>query len=368
MLPRYEYSYFGGVDRFGGRLAIDTQDFNIVRSDGTNTQRASLTVNYERPFVGYLGDLWKVTLHGDAAAYNATKLDEQPNFSSLSSNSTARALPQVAGDFSWPFMRDSGAWGVQSLEPRVQLVVAPNAGNSQNYKIPNEDSLDLEFTDANLFGFNRFPGIDRLEGGTRANVAMQGSWLLNGTVLEGLFGQSYRTEKNQEFPVASGLNGTTSDYVARATFAPTDWLDLSYRTRLDKSNFKTRFADAVASVGVPKFRVTGGYLYTTFDPYTYYNSAPPPATGSSYYTPRDEITLGASTNWEHYRANVFARRDLSNNKFVAIGAGGAYEDECYIFDVKFYRRYTSINNDSGSTTVLFQVTLKTVGQFGFHAF
>jgi LPS-assembly protein len=367
VLPRYEYSYFGQVDRFGGRLSVDTQDFNVIRNEGTNTQRASLTVNYERPFVGSLGDLWQITLHGDAAAYNAAKFDEQPNFSTLQSNTTARALPQVAGDFRWPFLRDSGSWGSQVLEPRVQLVVAPNAGNSQLNKIPNEDSLDLEFTDANLFGFNRFPGIDRLEGGTRANVAMQGSWFLNGTLFDGLIGQSYRTEKSDLFPVASGLNGTTSDIVARATFAPTEWLDLSYRTRLDKDNFKTRFADAVATAGVPKLRITAGYLYSTFNPYTYYDTPPPPAAGTAFYTPRDEITLGASTTWDHYRASVYGRRDLSTNQFVSVGAEGAYEDECYIFDVKFFRRYTSVNNDSGSTTVLFQITLKTVGQFGFHA-
>ena len=32
------------------------------------------------------------------------------------------------------------------------------------------------------------------------------------------------------------------------------------------------------------------------------------------------------------------------------------------------RRYTSYAGDNGSTLVLFQITFKTVGQFGFHAF
>ena len=367
VLPRFEYSYLGQIDPLGGRLSLDTQNFNVLRDQGTNTQRASLTLNWERPFTGMLGDLWKFTLHGDAAFYNATKLNEQPNFSTLASNTTARALPQAALDFRWPFMRDSGDWGTQLIEPQVQLIVAPNAGNSQFQKIPNEDSLDLEFTDANLFGFNRFPGIDRLEGGVRANVAMHGSWFLNGTLFDALVGQSYRTEKNENFPIQSGLNGTVSDVVTRTTLAPTEWLDLTYRTRLDKSDFKIRFADALATVGVPKFRVTAGYIYSTFDPYTFYNQAPPPPTSTNFYTPRDEITLGASTSFNHYRFGAYARRDLSTDKMVGVGAEGAYKDECYIFDVKYYRRYTSINNDHGATTVLFQLTFKTVGQFGFHA-
>jgi LPS-assembly protein len=52
---------------------------------------------------------------------------------------------------------------------------------------------------------------------------------------------------------------------------------------------------------------------------------------------------------------------------VAIGADAVYEDECYIFDLRLYKRYTSFNGDHGATTVLVQMTFKTVGQFGFKA-
>ncbi|MBV8398667.1 MAG: LPS assembly protein LptD, partial [Acetobacteraceae bacterium] len=197
---------------------------------------------------------------------------------------------------------------------------------------------------------------------------MQGTWFLNGTLLDTLIGQSYRAENNPNFPPGSGLNGTVSDVVARATLAPTDWLDMTYRTRLDKNNFDTRFADALATVGVPKFRVTAGYIYSTYNPYTYYDQPPPPPVGSGFYTPRNEITLGAATSFSQYRLAAYLRRDLATNQMVGVGATGAYENECFIFDVKFFRRYTSIENDHGATTVLFQLTFKTIGQFGFHAF
>ncbi len=49
------------------------------------------------------------------------------------------------------------------------------------------------------------------------------------------------------------------------------------------------------------------------------------------------------------------------------GADAAYEDECFIFDVRFSRRYTSYNGDNGASYLLFQVTFKTVGQFGYNA-
>jgi LPS-assembly protein len=366
-LPRYEYSYFGQPDAWGGRLSIDVGAFNVVRTVGTDTRRANLTANWSRPFVGMLGDQWKVELHTDAIAYDANSFNQQPNFGPMSEVNTARAEPQAALDFHWPFMRDSGEWGTQIIEPIAQIVVGPQVGDSQRTKYPNEDSLDLEFTDANLFGFNRFPGVDRLTGGVRANVAMHGAWYLGGTTFDGLIGQSYRTNVDNQFTVASGLHDQVSDIVARATLAPTSWLNLTYRTRLDHKNLATRFADALATVGVPAFSINAGYIYTTNNPYTLFDQPPPPPAGSSFFTPRNEVTAGAASRWGNFRFSGWARRDLALNQMVAVGADAIYEDECYILDFRFYKRYTSYNGDHGATTGLIQMTFKTVGQFGFKA-
>jgi LPS-assembly protein len=367
VLPRVQYNYFGTVDPLGGRLTVDTNAFNISRVDGTNTRRAALAVNWDRPFTGPVGDLWKLTLNASGAIWDANDMQLQPNYYTHDKINTARGLPQAALEVRWPLIRDAGAWGSQVIEPVVQVITSPYIGSSRLRNIPNEDSMDLEFTDANLFSLNRFPGIDRVDSGTRANVAMRGAWYLGGTSLDGMFGQSYRTEANNLFPVGSGLTGTVSDYVARGTIAPTNWFDLTYRTRLDKGNFSTRMADATASIGTKAFRVSAGYTYSTYNPYTYFAQPPPPPTGNPYYTPRNEITLGFTTAIGNYRLGAIARRDLATGQMVSVGAVAGYEDECYIFDARFQRRYTSVNNDNGSTTILFQMTFKSVGQFGFRA-
>ncbi len=62
-----------------------------------------------------------------------------------------------------------------------------------------------------------------------------------------------------------------------------------------------------------------------------------------------------------------AVRDLATNQMVLAGADAIYEDECFIFDLKLYRRYTSINGDNGATAMLFLLTFKTIGQFGYRA-
>ena len=367
VLPRYIYSYTGTPDRLGGWLSVDTGVFNVVRTSGTNTRRANLTLNWERPFQGAVGDLWKITVHGDAAAYAASQFNEQPNYGLRHNIDTAQAQPGVAVDVSWPWMRDAGSWGTQLIEPKLQLVVQPRTGDSQLARIPNEDSLSFEFSDANLFGFNRFQGIDRLEGGTRLNAALHGAWYLGGTLLDGLVGQSYQTGPDNMFPASSGLHDTVSDIVARASFTPTRWLDLTYRTRLDKQSLNTRMADSTISLGTDKFRLTGGYLYSTFDPFFFYDTPQPVPTSSGFFTPRNEATAEVSSRWEHYRFSLSARRNLATNQMIYYGATAAYEDECFILDVRFTRRFTSLLNDHGSTALLFYFTFKTIGQVGYRA-
>lgn len=367
VLPRYEYSYVATPDSWGGRLSFYTNNFNVIRSSGTSTRRASLSANYDLPLTGMLGDQWKLTLHGDSEAYDAANLNQVPNFGSSRAVDTARGLPQAAIEVRWPFARDSGAWGSQLIEPIAQVIVAPQSGDSQNRRFPNEDSLDFEFTDANLFSLNRFDGTDRLEGGIRANVGLHGAWYLGGTTFDGLVGQSYRTTQDNLFPVASGLHNKVSDVVARATFSPTSWLDVTYRTRLSKDTLAPHYAESVASAGAPLLRVSAGYIYTNFSPYTFYDQVSPPPATSGYYFPRNEATVGLSSQWKEYRFAGYARRDLATNKMVAFGGDAIYEDECFILDLRFIRRYTSLNGDSGSTSVLFLLTFKTIGQFGYRA-
>jgi LPS-assembly protein len=347
----------------------------VLRQQGTNTQRASLRTEWERPATGALGDLWKLVLHVDAAAYATHQLDQNPSWGPRNVASTSQGMPTAAVQMNWPLQRDAGSWGTQVIEPIVQLIAAPrgsayrtqtaaNGASFVNSLVPNEDSLDFEFTDANLFSLNRYPGVDRLEGGVRANVALHGAWYLPGNQqVDAQVGQAYRLQKDSAFPVGSGLEDTVSDVVTHLSYMPSQWFDVTTRERFDHRNFNVRFADALASTGPSWLRLTGGYIYSAYNPYFYYDSVP---SGTLNSTPRNEVTLGASTSYGPWRAHGVARRDLQTGKLVTIAAGGAYEDECFIFDVDFVKRYTSINGDSGASAILFQVTFKTVGTFGFH--
>ncbi len=370
VLPRYEYSYFAEPDALGGRFRFDTVDFDVLRSQGTDTQRAGASLDWQRPFSGRYGEQYKVTLHADLAAYQASGVNQQPTYGMPSDVTTAHAQPTLAAEMRWPFIRDGGALGSQIVEPIVQLIAAPNAPSFLGGRIPNEDSLDFEFTDANLFAINRYPGIDRFEGGLRANAGVHASWMIGSANIDSLVGQSYKEHVDDSVPLLSGLNHRVSDVVARTTFTPSRLLDLTARTRVDPRNGDIRFADGLASAGVPLFRASAGYFYSATNPYFLYDQSPktvlPTGYPSSYLSPRNEVTAGFSSQYGGYKVSAYARRNLSLSVMDSVGGHATYENECLIFDTNFYKRYTSINNDNGSTTILFTVTLKTVGQIGFH--
>ena len=363
VLPRYLYSYMGEPDALGGRLSVNSNDFNIYRPNGNSDQRLQLSLNYDRPFRNALGQVFVVTGHLDSELYKATKLDLLPAYSTVNAATTVQALPTVAVKMNWPFLKTLKNGSV-IVEPIVQLIAAPNSGNSINRHRPNEDSLDYEFTDTTLFSLNRHEGVDRLDGGLRANVGLHANWTFNNRQIDALVGESYQEHIDQNQLPNSGLLTHASDIVSRLSFTPARWLDFTARDRMDHNSGQTRFADGLITAGVPLLSVTGGYIYNSKSYYYYYNNNPytvgPPA---AYYVPTNEATLGASSTYKAYRVSAYGRRDLASNRFVALGADLAYTNDCFIFDVAFNRRYTTINGDSGDTSILFTLTFKTLGTF-----
>jgi LPS-assembly protein len=354
VLPSMSYDYQGVPDRWGGRPYFDLGFFNILREDGTDTTRGATRLGWQLPGQGLIGDLWRLTLQTDALAYAARDLDRSPNFLARSRNEEVRVHPQAAIEWRLPLVRvGQDGLGRQVIEPIVQVVTAPRISNRR--AIPNEDSLELEFSDANLFSLNRWPGRDRLEGGTRVNYAMRGAWYFqNGFTVDGLVGASTR-DRRGDFPRGSGLEDRQSDIVGRLSVQPVPLVDLTYRARFDRRNGAQRQTDIIASAGPPLFRVSGGYL------------AADPVDLPRQRTRREEIAVGASTAVGPWRLSGFHRADVETGKPTGTLIAATYEDECVIFDVRLSRRFTRVDGERPETAVVFRVVLKTVGEFGFSA-
>lgn len=363
VLPHAEYDFVSGPDLWGGRLGVRTDAFNVMRDKGTDTERGRLSLDWQRPFTGAWGDLWTVRLHVDSAVYSARKFNQQPNYGAHGDVSTAQAMPSASLMLRWPFSRDAGSWGTQVIEPIAQIILAPNGSNYIATRIPNEDSLALDFTDANLFALNRFSGVDRLEGGPRANIALHGAWYSPAGTFDALVGEGFRLKPDHAFAPGTGLDGTQTDIVSHLSWSPDPWFDITSRQRFDHSDLKLRYADALVSAGNDTLRVFGGYIYSWNSPYGLYDQPPSvPVT----MMPRSEVTAGASTHLGPFKLSAYMRQDIERDKPVSAGLDAGWENDCLALDVNLFRRYTSLDNDHGDSVILFQITFKTVGTFGFN--
>lgn len=350
-------------DGIGGTFTIDTWNFAVFRDTGTDTRRASTRMTYALPFVdGVTGSAFTFRAQGDLAQYSYDKLNMAPNFATgvAGSGTATQANIRLALDWRLPLVRSAGEWGSQLIEPRVQIVTGPNTGSQ--IRVPNEDSIDFEFTDANLFELNRFVGRDRQEGGTRIDAAMRGAWYFpNGGQLEALAGRSFRIAGDGgPFYTGSGLEDRDSDWVGRLRISPVPWLTFLGRTRLDANTGNQRFIDASATVSQRNTSVSAGYLFATAAPYL------------NPVRDREEVSLGITQRiGQNWRVAASGRYDIGIQRPVSVAASAAYEDECFILEGRFVRRFAidpATNSEySSSTLLLIRLTLKTVGDFGFRA-
>lgn len=361
VFPNIYFDWRAPTDSLGGTFSFDTWNFATFRSGGTDTQRGAVRLGYTLPKVDAAGGLWTLRAISDLAAYGYTDLAGAPNFSTTADNgSTATGNIRAALDWQMPFIRSAGEYGHQVIEPRIQVVTGPLTGQQTN--VPNEDSIDYEFTDATLFNLNRFGGRDRQEGGTRVDYALRGAWYFpNGGLFEGLAGASYRLQNDGgPFYTNSGLENRASDYVGHVRAMPVPWLEFLARGRLAQDNGDLRYLDLSSTVYLDSgTSLTAGYLLTPAVPYL------------TPVQPRNEVWAGATQRLGHWRLSAFGRYDVEISRPVAVTAAATYEDECFLIEARFLKRFaedpSTGNLYPSNTLLLFRIGLKTIGDFGFRA-
>lgn len=348
VLPMLDYHQVGEPSKFGGHTRIDANLTALTRSDGQDTRRLSVDAGYDIPYVGPMGDIYTLStsLRGDLYEVNGL---ERTGHDGTYNGFSNRVVPQIALHWRYPFARSQGRI-LQIFEPITSLVVSPYGGNSNT--IPNEDSQDVEFDDTNVFSANRFPGLDRVEGGPRVNYGFRwGAFGSKGGHTSVLVGQSYRLKKDDTFPAGSGLEDHLSDIVARASISPGDYLDLSYRTRLDKENFSPRRNEVSLSAGPDALRSSTSYVF--FDRQQ----------GNEFATSREEFRQSVTTQIDRFwRAGTSVVYDVEEKEARSYDLNLIYEDECLIFNTRFARTFYSDRDISPSDTILFTVTFKTLGE------
>lgn len=256
---------------------------------------------------------------------------------------TTRTLAGGALEFRWPWVR-SGAGGVtQVIEPVAQLVWSSDNGNG---RIPNEDSRLAEFDEANLFSLNRFPGVDAVETGFRANVGI--SWTRidpDGWTLGATVGRVFRDKPVTTFSTASGLDGQTSDWLLALTAETADGLSLAGRV-IAASDLSVTRGEVHAAYEDDRFALNSGFIWSIAD----LDEGRPNRVS--------DLVLGGSyqiTPW--WQASASGRYDFEGDSYRSADFGLTYRNECLNVDLSLSRRFTTSTSVRPGTTVDLSVEL-----------
>ncbi len=353
ILPLLDYAHIGEPDDFGGRWSINADLMNLMRTSGTDSRRLSLKLGWMAPFTSSWGDLLTVSASTQSDAYWVQEVTKTNSPTGDTLNGlTGRFFPQLMIEWRHPFVREaeSGAFR-QLIEPVAALVLAPNGGNPD--KIPNEDSQDFEFDDTNLFSANRFPGLDRVNGGQRVVYGIKGGVYGNsGGSSEFFLGQSYRFRDDDTFDEGSGLRDRLSDIVGRVQATPSKYLDFLYRFRLARTDLGSIRNEVKLGAGGRALRLNLNYVFFEQNEI------------GSEFPEREELNIGVRSQvTEYWSVRASHRRDLtSDGGALSTRFGLDYEDECLAFNVDLERNFFRDRDFESSDTVLFRLLFKSLGE------
>jgi len=358
-VPYIRHSYVLGRPVLGGELGFDTSMYSLYRNDpvhlypevnqGTQQTRAVFTAHWQRRMVGSIGTVVTPFAKLRSDLYYTKDLPSHTEpMGSGEEQVTARLLPTVGVDMRLPFVR-SDSIGQHVLTPVTQLISASNEYDEEDFG--NEDAINLNFDSTSLFLTDRFTGLDRFEGGTRANVGLLYTLLLpHGGFARASFGESFHLAGENSFVRNSGLEHQESDLVAGVSLAPVENLEFTYQARLEESDLSVRTQEAGIAF-------TLGPLITSAN---YVDVDKERAYGRLQREEQVWSTADLSLGWGW---SLFGglRYDLRRDEFVRGLGGIGYDCDC--FAAKFFYKFdnTSDRDVEKNHSVMLSVEFKTLG-------
>ena len=341
-------SYPGGL---GGVLDLEASLLTSYRSstspvdgpdsgdevDGYDTLRLSSLAKYRRDWVMPKGLVVDFATELEASQYVVRQHQNiAPVNTRISSNGSL--------SLRWPLAQRFASGALQRLEPRMQL--AGVVSNSD--PIPNQDSTQVEFDEGNLFRFNRAPGFDLIETGTRVNIGLTGGIDYPNQIKIGWdIGRIYRTDNDNSFTKTSGLGGHVSDWLLATHVKTPLGIELVARSLLKDFGQLTK-SEIRASWRTDKHRLDATYAGLTSDE----------------AENRDVALSSLALKWNYQ----FLPDWLSTSEFqfdTSIGEpskfkfGLEYANECVVVDFSASRRFATSSTLTDKTE--FGLSVELVG-------
>jgi len=392
VLPVINRNWQSQPDGFGGVWKLNGNLLNIVREVGTQTRRLSLGGAWDKTFRDGIGGEYHFIASARGDTYSVGDLSPKSNpdlptaYFSVNGKLpaeripynffAARVFPQASLIWDYPLIH-RGETMTAMIEPIAGVFVGPSGGNQR--KIPDEDSLSFEYRDTDLFRPDRLSGYDILDTGQRVDYGLKGG-LYNDAAgsYRFLIGQSFRAQPNPFLPPGSGADQRLSDVVGRIVLAPSSYLDLIYRFRLDKATLSNKTQEVGLNVGPADLKI--GATFLLIPPQQLNQVVTIPATGQTVlYGKREQLSISATAKLTRYWSlqgtetinltnstnlvNGISTPQSSNTSLYATLAA-VYQDECMAFVSSITQSGIRSGDVTPGVSVLFSVVFKNLGEIG----
>ena len=333
-------------DVIGGVATVDAEVHgHYRRGDDAATglsrdvARVGLSAQWER---SWLWDTGLVTrLHAEGHLDHYQILQDPLNFAD---ETVTRVTPILTFEARIP-MAKATTGGVQHLlEPVVQAVFTRDTLSDA----PNEDSQTIDFDEGNLFSTSRFAGRDVRETGNRLNIGVNytrvdpAGWDLGLTL-----GRVVRDADQNQFNAGTGLDGSSSDWLAAVSLDVQDRLQLAHRALFDdqlsfaRSETLLRYTD-------PRYSVLSGFTWLEAD------AAAGRLLDTSEWSLYSNFAL--TGDWS---GQINWRYDFKSNDASTVGVGMTYLSNCIRVDFNASKRFTNTSTLPPTTT--FGLTFELTG-------
>ncbi len=347
-LPEIEGSWQSEPTSLGNAF-IEGHARALGREEGADGQSISAVSGWRLPIKTSSGHRFdfEASLRGDA--YNT--IDGEAVGASGDSTSL-RGTPRFVAGWRYPLIQWN-TWGALILEPRIQTVLALDENGDPD--IPNENARAIEFDESNFYKPDRFPGYDRLDDGQRVDYGVTATTLFaNEGRASAFIGQSL-SRKPGDFAEAAAMSGNSSDIVTALNASPSEFLDLTWRTRLRKDSLGLRRNEITIGGGPEWLKGFVSYVETETE-------TQGPEVSSA--TEQIQLGLGIKLN-DYWRLNARHQRNLQDDEPLLWSAGIGYQDECISIDLGFARDFASRADGGGKAdSVFLRVNFKYLGGVG----
>ncbi|ETZ06790.1 LPS-assembly protein LptD [Holospora obtusa F1] len=353
--PELKYSY-RSKKIFDKNFTADLEasTVSLYRKEGTQMQRATIDLVLETYQVTK-----GVLIHGSArlgqAVYSAQirplSSFEQTSYSPFekiyidapkqyisAQNSISlktsyyRVFPELEASIRYPMLMGY-KW---TIVPELQAVASPKDVNS--WKIPNQDSQNVQFHDNNLLAHNRFSGLDRVDDGSRINYATHICYQMNQTQkIEAYLGQRFSITRPTLELIPVGIRKGFSDVVGRLSWN-TSGAKLLYRFRA-APKLRSQMHMVEGSIGPSELECSGSYIFLSTNPlYCTLAHQAIIQIKTNLFTRHWHIRAFVTQNFKKNKVSMLTSDELHSNRPLNQGAGFGYENECFVFD--FFLQYS----------------------------